>query len=102
VLHLTTLILLLVTCSQGFTDQLCADLVKAILHLSGIGNVNLLFISLLIYPLAKYLRQGQLIMLERPIGLYALAYAICYFRRYLIIELRLQWSLNFYELLKRH
>ena len=68
-LHLVALTLLLVTYYQAFTDQLGAYAVKAILHFNGIGAFNLLLISLLISPLTKYLRQGQLVTLRRPIGL---------------------------------
>jgi sulfoxide reductase heme-binding subunit YedZ len=101
VLHLVALFLLLVTYYQAFTDQLGADPVKAILHFTGIDAFNLLLISLLISPLAKYLRQGQLVTLRRPIGLYAFAYATCQFTSFLIFELQLDWSLIFSELLKR-
>ena len=101
VLHLVTLSLLLVTYYQAFSDQLGADPVKAILHFTGIGAFNLLLLSLFISPIAKYLRQGQLVMLRRPIGLYAFAYATCHFTSYLVFELQLQWSLIFSELLKR-
>jgi sulfoxide reductase heme-binding subunit YedZ len=101
VLHLVALSLLLVTYYQAFTDQLGADPVKEILHFTGIGAFNLLLISLLISPLAKYLRLGQLVTLRRPIGLYAFAYATCHFSSVLIFELQLEWSLIFSELLKR-
>ena len=52
-LHLTALMLLIVTYYQAFTDQLGAEPVKAILHFTGIGAFNLLLISLLISPLAR-------------------------------------------------
>lgn len=100
-LHLAALSLLFVTYYQAFTDQLGADPVKAILHFTGIGAFNLLLLSLLISPLAKYLRQGQLVTLRRPIGLYAFAYALCHFSSYLLFELQLEWSLLLSELLKR-
>lgn len=100
-LHLVSLSLLLVTYYQAFSDQLGADPVKAILHFTGIGAFNLLLLSLLVSPLAKYLRQGQLVKLRRPIGVYAFVYAACHFTSYLVFELQLQWSVIFSELLKR-
>jgi|TARA_R110000868_G_scaffold310023_11_gene571281 sulfoxide reductase heme-binding subunit YedZ len=100
-LHLAALSLLFVTYYQAFTDQLGADPVKAILHFTGIGAFNLLLLSLLISPLAKYLRQGQLVTLRRPIGLYAFTYALSHFSSYLLFELQLEWSLLLSELLKR-
>ena len=100
-LHLVTLTLLLVTYYQAFTDQLGADPVEALLHFTGIGAFNLLLLSLLISPLAKYLRQGQLVTLRRPIGLYTFVYALSHFSSYLIFELQLEWSLMLSELIKR-
>ena len=100
-LHITSLCLLLVTYYQAFNDQLGADPVKAILHFTGIGAFNLLLLSLLVSPLAKFLRQGQLVTLRRPIGIYAFTYAACHFISYLVFELQLQWSLILSELLKR-
>ena len=100
-LHVTALTLLLVTYFQAFSDQLGADPVKALLHFTGIGAFNLLLLSLLISPLAKYLRQGQLVTLRRPVGLYTFAYALSHFSSYLIFELQLEWSLMLSELVKR-
>lgn len=100
-LHLVALSLLLVTYYQAFTDQLGADPVKSLLHFTGIGAFNLLLLSLLISPLAKYLRQGQLLTIRRPIGLYAFFYATCHFGSYLLFELQLEWSLLLSELLER-
>lgn len=100
-LHITSLSLLCVTYYQAFTDQLGADPVKAILHFTGIGAFNLLLLSLLISPLAKYCRQGQLVTLRRPIGLYAFTYAASHFSSYLLFELQLEWPLLLSELIKR-
>ena len=100
-LHITSLSLLCDTYYQAFTDQLGADPVKALLHFTGIGAFNLLLLSLLISPLAKYFRQGQLVTLRRPIGLYAFTYAACHFSSYLLFELQLEWSLLLSELVKR-
>jgi sulfoxide reductase heme-binding subunit YedZ len=75
--------------------------IRSILHFTGIGAFNLLLISLLISPLAKYLGQGQLVMLRKPVGVYTFAYATCHFTRYILFELQLEWSLLFSELIKR-
>lgn len=101
VLHVAALSLLIVTFYQGFTDQLGADPVKELIHFTGIGAFNLLLISLCISPLAKYFRQGQLVTLRRPIGLYAFAYATCHFTSYILFELQLEWSLLISEIIKR-
>ena len=100
-LHTVAFSWLFITYFQAFSDNLGADPVKAILHFTGIGAFNLLLISLCITPVAKTFRQGQLINLRRPIGLYAFCYALCHFISFLIFELQLQWSLIFSELTKR-
>lgn len=86
ILLLTALSLLFVTYYQAFTDQLGADPVGAILHFTGIGAFNLLLLSLVISPLAQKLKQGQLITLRRPIGLYAFVYPTCHFTSYIIFD----------------
>ncbi|WP_339719940.1 protein-methionine-sulfoxide reductase heme-binding subunit MsrQ [uncultured Paraglaciecola sp.] len=101
ILHMLATSLLLITFYQAFNDQLGADPVQALLHFTGIGAFNLLLLSLAIAPFSQYFRQGQLVTLRRPIGLYAFVYATCHFSSYLLFELQLQWSLLFSELIKR-
>lgn len=100
-LHFTALSLLIVTFYQGFTDQLGADPVKELIHFTGIGAFNLLLLSLCISPLAKYFRQGQLVTLRRPIGLYGFFYAVCHLTSYILFELQFEWSLLVSEIVKR-
>ncbi|WP_299071529.1 protein-methionine-sulfoxide reductase heme-binding subunit MsrQ [uncultured Paraglaciecola sp.] len=101
VLHVAALSLLSLTFYQAYSDQLGADPVEALLHFTGIGAFNLLLLSLLISPLAKYLRLGQLLTLRRPVGLYAFAYGLCHVTSYIMFELQFEWSLIFSEVVKR-
>ena len=86
---------------RGFTDRLGADPVQAILHFTGTGAFNLLLLSLLVSPVAKWLKQGQLINVRRVLGVYAFTYALCHFLSYLIFDLQLEWALAIAEIIKR-
>lgn len=99
--HLLSIGLLARTYYQGFSDQLGADPVEAILHFTGIGAFNLLLLSLTITPLAKITKQPLLIRTRRLIGLYALCYALCHFISYIVFELQFAWSLLLSEIIKR-
>jgi sulfoxide reductase heme-binding subunit YedZ len=65
------------------------------------GGLNLLLISLLVSPLAKWSKQAQLMKLRRPIGLYAFVYALVHLVSYILFELQLDWSLLISEVIKR-
>lgn len=101
ILHIAALLPLTFNYFQAFTGQIGADPVEEILHFTGIGAFNLLLLSLLISPLAKYSRQGLLIRLRRPIGLYAFVYALFHFASYLMFDLQLEWALVLSELISR-
>lgn len=86
---------------QAFYDQLGADPVKALIHFSGIGALNLLLISLGVSPLATILKQGLLLNVRRLIGLYAFVYALVHLSNFIVFELQLDWTLVVSEIIKR-
>lgn len=83
------------------TDQLGGDPVEALLHFTGISALNLLLLSLIISPLSKKLKAGNLMKIRRLLGLYAFVYALLHFVSYLLFELQLAWQLLFSEIIKR-
>ncbi|WP_289030090.1 protein-methionine-sulfoxide reductase heme-binding subunit MsrQ [uncultured Paraglaciecola sp.] len=85
----------------AFADKLGADPVQVILHFTGIGAFNLLLLSLLVSPVAKKLKQGQLINIRRPLGLYAFTYALFHFLSYIAFDLLFEWQLLISEIFKR-
>jgi sulfoxide reductase heme-binding subunit YedZ len=100
-IHSTLLILVGLNLYWGFTDQLGADPVAALLDFTGITSFNLLLVSLSISPLARRLRLPQLMKFRRMIGLYAFFYGLCHLLCYLLFELQLDWSLIASELIER-
>lgn len=85
----------------AFSDNLGADPVKAIIHFTGMGAFNLLLLSLLISPLAKYTRQSQLIKLRRLLGLYAFTWAALHFANYILFDLQMAFQLLLEDIIKR-
>ena len=100
-IHLVAFSLLANLYYQAFTDKLGADPIQEILHFTGIGAFNFLLLSLLISPVTKKLKQGQLITVRRPLGLYAFTYALFHFLSYMIFDLQLAWQLLVSEIFKR-
>lgn len=83
------------------TEQLGGDPVKALVHFTGISAFNLLLITLAISPLAKKLKQSQLINTRRVLGLYTFFYALLHFMCFIFFELQLEWQLLISEIIKR-
>ncbi|MEP1554246.1 MAG: protein-methionine-sulfoxide reductase heme-binding subunit MsrQ [Paraglaciecola sp.] len=100
-IHCVALIPLASLYYEAFTDRLGADPVQNILHFTGIGAFNLLLLSLLVSPVAKKLKQGQLMSIRRPLGLYAFAYALLHFLSYIAFYLQFEWQLLISEIVKR-
>lgn len=77
------------------------DPVQGLTHYLGKGALHLLLLTLLISPLAKRWRQGQLIKLRRPLGLWCAAWAGLHFMVWLGLDLQFDWRLIGGELVKR-
>lgn len=94
-LHIATLFYL------GVTDNLGADPVKALLHTTGTWAVNLLLVTLLVSPLAKWLPFPALMRFRRLLGIYSFVYACVHFLTYCAFEIQFDWSLIISEIAKR-
>lgn len=101
VLHVILSGYLLVYFYAGFTDNLGADPVKALLHFTGIGAVNTLLFTLLISPIAQYLPIPSAMRLRRLIGIYVFVYALAHLLTYISFELQFDWSLVLSEIVER-
>ncbi|MFB2863189.1 protein-methionine-sulfoxide reductase heme-binding subunit MsrQ [Aeromonas sp. MdU4] len=77
------------------------DPVPELIHYLGKGALNLLLLTLLVSPLAKRWRQGQLIKLRRPLGLWCMVWALLHFMVWLGLDLQFDWGLIGSELVKR-
>ena len=100
-LHLLILGWVIFTFYLGVTDNLGADPVKALIHFTGIGALNLLLITLLISPAARYLPAPGLMRFRRMLGVYVFVYAVIHLLTYISFELQFDWSLVVGEIIKR-
>jgi len=100
-LHLLILGWVIFTFYLGVTDNLGADPVKALIHFTGIGALNLLLITLLISPAARYLPAPVLMRFRRMLGVYVFVYAVIHLLTYISFELQFDWSLVVGEIVKR-
>lgn len=101
VIHLVALSYLVVHYYWAFSDNLGADPVKAIIHFTGMGALNLLLLTLCISPVAKKYRQANLIKTRRLLGLYAALYALCHIANYLFFDLQFDWGNLIQDIIKR-
>ena len=85
----------------AFNDNLGADPVKAIIHFTGMGALNLLLITLLVSPLARLSRQALLLKTRRLLGLYCFFWAILHFGNYLIFDLQMAFSTLVEDIIER-
>ncbi|WP_421240804.1 protein-methionine-sulfoxide reductase heme-binding subunit MsrQ [Aeromonas enteropelogenes] len=108
--HITLLLTLVHLGALGFllwlgfaipAGRLGGDPVPELIHYLGKGALNLLLLTLLVSPLAKRWRQGPLIKLRRPLGLWSLAWALLHFMAWLGLDLQFDWGLIAGELVKR-
>ena len=77
------------------------DPVEELIHFLGIGALRLLLLTLMVSPLAKLVKVGQLNKLRRPLGLWCFAWASLHFSVWLSLDLRFAWLLIGEELVKR-
>lgn len=101
VIHLLNLSFLFVWYYWAFTDNLGADPVKTIIHFTGMGALNLLLLTLLVSPLARFLKQPQLIKIRRVLGLYSFSWALLHLSNYLVFDLQLAISTFVEDIIKR-
>lgn len=81
--------------------HLGADPVQPIIHFTGKAALNTLLITLLVSPVAKRFKQGQLIRTRRLLGLYSFAWAVIHLTAFAWLDLALEWQLIGSEIVKR-
>ncbi|XOV78300.1 MAG: protein-methionine-sulfoxide reductase heme-binding subunit MsrQ [Aestuariibacter sp.] len=100
-IHLIALTYLGVFYYWAFTDNLGADPVKAIIHFTGMGALNLLLMTLTVSPVSRYFRQPALIKIRRLLGLYCFSYATLHFSNYLLFDLQLAFETLLEDIIER-
>ncbi|MCE2594529.1 protein-methionine-sulfoxide reductase heme-binding subunit MsrQ [Motilimonas cestriensis] len=86
---------------QTFSQQLGGDPVQYLTHFTGKGALNLLFITLLISPVAKWIKWGFLLQTRRLLGLWVLAYALIHVGIFWLLDLAGRIDLFVEEVIKR-
>jgi len=101
VIHVLSLALLARAYYLGFSDQLGGDPVKAIIHYTGIGALNLLLLTLSVTPVSHLLKQRQLVKLRRLLGLYCFTWAVAHLVNFVAFDLQFDPALLVTELTQR-
>ncbi len=83
------------------SGQLGAEPVERIIHFTGMGALNLLVITLVVSPLAKYGKMGFLLQTRRLLGLYCFFYASLHILAYLSFDLLFDFGLLAKEIIER-
>ncbi|MBO1270205.1 protein-methionine-sulfoxide reductase heme-binding subunit MsrQ [Shewanella sp. 4t3-1-2LB] len=83
------------------SDAAGGDPVQYIIHFLGKGALNLLLLTLLVSPMARWSKQGMLMQLRRPLGLWVFAYACLHLAAYFSLDLLFAWQLLLQEVVKR-
>ena len=100
-IHLGALIPLANLYFSAFNDELGVDPVKAVIHFTGIGALNLLLLTLSVTPLAQLAKQGYVLKVRRLLGLYAFTYALFHLLNFLAFEVQFDGALFISEIFKR-
>ncbi|MEH6530959.1 MAG: protein-methionine-sulfoxide reductase heme-binding subunit MsrQ [Photobacterium frigidiphilum] len=101
VIHIVSLGFLLLLVGQTLTGNLGADPIQGISHFTGKAALNMLMITLLLSPLARYFKQGALVRVRRLVGMYSFFWAALHLSGYLILDLGLDWQLLGSEIVSR-
>ncbi|PSV37376.1 protein-methionine-sulfoxide reductase heme-binding subunit MsrQ [Photobacterium sp. GB-210] len=101
IIHAVSLFFLTVLVLQTFNGGFGADPVKDIEHFTGKAALNTLFITMLISPIAMYLKQGALVKTRRVLGLYSFFWALLHLSVYVSLDLGFDWALVGEEITQR-
>ena len=100
-IHLACLLPLIWIYVQAFEDKLGGDPVKAVIHFTGIGALNILLITLVLSMLAKQFKQGWILQVRRLLGIYSFTYAVFHLFNFIVFDLQLDWGLLLSEIIDR-
>lgn len=100
-IHLCALLPLVWLFWRAIGGALGADPVAAIIHFTGKGVINLLLLTLMVSPLARWFSLSGLVRFRRLLGLYAFFYGCSHLLSYVVFDLQLQWHLVVSEIVER-
>ncbi|WP_372870934.1 protein-methionine-sulfoxide reductase heme-binding subunit MsrQ [Shewanella sp.] len=83
------------------SERLGGDPVQYLIHYTGKGALHGLMITLLVSPMARWLKLGALMQCRRLLGLWAFVYAVIHLMLFLSLDLLFEWRLLVAEVIKR-
>lgn len=86
---------------DGFQDNLTADPIEEILHRTGIWTLRILLLTLAMTPLRVMTGSALFIRLRRMLGLFTFFYASLHLTVYTWLDLGLDWSHLFEDVIER-
>lgn len=101
IVHAANLFALLWLTFAVINGYLGSDPVQYIAHFTGKGILHLLFLTLLITPLAKFFKLGFLYKFRRLLGLYSFFWACLHLLTFMWLELAWEFSLITTEVVTR-
>ncbi len=89
-------------CLLILSESFGADPLQGTTHFTGKAAINSLFITLLITPAAKWLKQGSLLQTRRLLGLYCFFWASLHLLVFITFDIQFDWHLFLDEIVKRN
>lgn len=89
-------------CLLILSESFGADPLQGTTHFTGKAAINSLFITLLITPTAKWLKQGSLLQTRRLLGLYCFVWASLHLLVFITFDIQFDWHLFLDEIIKRN
>ncbi|MSP27284.1 MAG: sulfoxide reductase heme-binding subunit YedZ [Methylococcales bacterium] len=86
---------------NAYTDNLGANPIEKITHVTGYWTLSFLLITLTITPLRKLTSWSWLVRLRRMLGLFAFFYACLHFSTYLVLDQFFDWASIVKDIVKR-
>lgn len=86
---------------RGFTGDLGANPIEALIRQLGVWGLRLLLAGLAITPAARILKAPRLLRFRRTVGLFAFSYIVLHLCSYIGIDLFFDWKQLWKDLLKR-
>jgi sulfoxide reductase heme-binding subunit YedZ len=86
---------------RGFSGDLGANPIEALIRQIGVWGLRLLLVGLAVTPAARILKKPRLIRFRRTIGLFAFAYVCLHLLTYIGVDLFFDWGQLWKDILKR-
>ena len=86
---------------RGFSDDLGANPIEALIRQIGVWGLRLLLVGLAVTPAARILKKPRLLRFRRTIGLFAFSYICLHLLTYIGVDLFFDWAQLWKDILKR-